>query len=61
MSYDSAHGQAHRDTLDWDGHVIDNQWLPKSWSFGDALNFAVDDLRDNATAYRDEFERRKPR
>ena len=23
VRYDSAHGHAHRDTLDWDGRVID--------------------------------------
>jgi hypothetical protein len=28
VRYDTAHGQAHRDTLDWEGRVIDKLWLP---------------------------------
>ena len=61
VRYDSAHGRPHRDTLDWDGYVVDKQWLPEGVSFGDALNFAIDDLRNQAAAYRQEFERRQPR
>jgi hypothetical protein len=26
--FDAAHGYPHRDTPDWDGHVVEKHWLP---------------------------------
>ena len=59
--YDSAHGQAHRDTLDWEGRVIDKLWLAPGMSFEEALTLAERDLRTYALHYRAEFLRRRPR
>jgi hypothetical protein len=60
--YDSAHGRAHRDTLDWNGRPIRGlkHWLPESMNFNDALTFAERDFKVNAAEYRREFLRRRP-
>ncbi len=59
--YDSAHGRAHRDTLDWHGRPIRGRkhWLPESMTFNEALTFAQDDFKVNAAAYRSAFLRRR--
>lgn len=60
VRYDSGHGQAHRDTLDWQGRVIDKVWLPATMTSKDALTFGERDLHTNAGRYRNEFIGRKP-
>lgn len=51
--YDSAHGRAHRDSLDWSGHPIRElkHWLPSSMTFNEALPFATEDFKVNSAAY----------
>ena len=38
--YDSAHGQAHRDTLDWDGQEVAKTWLPRDMDLNEAFTYA---------------------
>ncbi|HUG61892.1 MAG TPA: hypothetical protein VMP03_08600 [Methylomirabilota bacterium] len=57
--YDSAHGQAHRDTLDWAGRVIEKRWLSADLSFNRAVVFAEQDLLARAATYRIDFMRRR--
>jgi hypothetical protein len=61
VRYDTAHGQAHRDTLDWEGVVVAKDWLPAASDYGDAMNDAILDLTSQASAYRDEFVGRRRR
>jgi hypothetical protein len=30
IRYDAAHGDPHRDTLDWNGYVVEKHWMPGS-------------------------------
>ncbi len=60
VRYDSAHGQPHRDILDWDGRVIDKFWLSPTMTNKEAVRYAQQDLSDNAAAYRAAFMERKP-
>jgi hypothetical protein len=60
VRYDSAHGQPHRDLLDWYGHVIDKFWLPPTMTYKQAVRFAEQDLSENSAAYRDAFLERRP-
>ena len=59
--YDSAHGRAHRDTLDQHGRPIRElkHWLPELMRFNDALTFAERDFKVNASEYRQAFLRRR--
>ncbi|MDP9356047.1 MAG: hypothetical protein M3R02_12345 [Chloroflexota bacterium] len=62
VRYDTAHGKAHRDMLDWNGSTIDKVW---AWegadlSYNEALDSAASDLINNWAAYREDFLRRKP-
>ena len=60
VRYDSAHGQPHRDLLDWDGRVIDKFWLSPTLSNKQAVRFAEQDLSENGAPYREAFLERKP-
>ena len=60
VRYDSAHGQPHRDVLDWDGRVIEKDWLSPAMAQQEVIRFAERDLSDNALHYRAAFEERKP-
>lgn len=60
VRYDTAHGFAHRDLLDWHGNVIDKEPLPEWMSLNEALTYAQQQLRSNAEAYRTAFLGRKP-
>ena len=60
VRYDSAHGHPHRDTLDWDGHVIDTFWLNPTMGFKEIIRQVEADLADNVDAYRTAFLERKP-
>jgi len=56
VRYDGWHDQPHRDTLDRDGQVRHKDWL--AMSYGDALTYALDDLRQRWRRYRENFLRR---
>ena len=60
VRYDSAHGHAHRDTLDWDGRVVDKLWLEPTLPLNEAMVLGEQDLIGNAAAYLEAFIRRKP-
>lgn len=60
VRYDPAHGQPHRDMLDWDGRVIDKFWLSPTMTNKQAIRFAEQDLSENGAAYRESFLERKP-
>jgi hypothetical protein len=60
VRYDSAHGQPHRDLLDWEGRVIDKFWLAPTMTNKQAVRYAEQDLSDNGSAYRQVFLERKP-
>jgi hypothetical protein len=53
--YDSAHGQAHRDTLNWSGQTITKTRLPPTISMNDAFTHAENDLLEDAATYREAF------
>jgi hypothetical protein len=57
--FDAAHGYPHRDTLDWEGHVIEKHWMPLE-SLDVALNHAVLDVKMNYDRYFDAFLSRRP-
>jgi hypothetical protein len=61
MRYDTAHDQAHRDTLDWTGRVVDKLWLAAEKDYNSALSEAIRDLSEHARSYRDQFLGRRPR
>lgn len=56
VRYDGWHDQPHRDTLDPQGHVQHKDWL--SLDYGEALTYALDDLRQHWRRYRRDFLRR---
>ena len=58
--YDSAHGQHHRDLLDWDGRVIDKFWLDPTMDNKEAVRRAQQELEENGAAYVAAFLERKP-
>jgi hypothetical protein len=60
VRYDTAHGQAHRDLLDWSGQVVEKAWLPVEMDLKKALALAERDLTDNAASFRAACERSKP-
>jgi hypothetical protein len=57
--YDIAHGYPHRDTLDWEGHVVQKHWIPLA-SFGAALDAAILDVKLHYQRYFDQFLARRP-
>lgn len=57
LGYDRSHDQAHRDILDRRGETIRKEWL--GFSYGDALTFALHDIRANWQRYRRDFVRSK--
>ena len=61
VRYVTAHGRAHRDTLDWRGRSIPGlkEWLPELMDFNDAFTFAEQDLKANWPTYLVEFLRRR--
>jgi hypothetical protein len=60
VRYDTAHNDAHRDVLDWRGHVVQKDWIAGSSAYKRALNEAVDDLKTNWPACRVAFLEMKP-
>lgn len=59
VRYDTAHGSAHRDILDWRGQVIAKKWIAGPDRYNEALTDAVGDLKSNWRIYRADFLRRK--
>jgi len=47
VRYDSAHGQAHIDYIDPSGREYDKVWIGLFEPFNQALNAAIDELRDD--------------
>lgn len=58
VRYDSAHGAAHRDTLDRAGRVVAKDWISGT-SYADVVTEAIADIKSNWQTYRDRFERRQ--
>jgi hypothetical protein len=59
VRYDSAHGYPHRDTLDWDGHVVDKHWTPLQ-PLPIALNQAIEEVKTHWHEYFEAFLLRRP-
>jgi hypothetical protein len=59
VRYDSAHGYAHRDTLDWDGHVVNKFWLDPTKTIKEIIRWVEADLTVNVDAYRAAFLERR--
>ena len=57
--FDAAHGYPHRDTLDWEGHVVEKHWMPLE-SLRAAVNHAILDVKTNYRQYFEEFLERRP-
>jgi hypothetical protein len=55
VRYDGSHGRAHRDLLDARGHTVRKMYLPTHLSFGEALNYALADIKENWARYRQDF------
>lgn len=58
--YDSAHGYPHRDTLDWDGRVVEKHWTPLE-SLDAALDAAIVDVKARWREYFRAFLERRPK
>ena len=48
--YDSAHGTPHIDILNLKGKTIEKIWMPQL-DFGDAMTFAIEDIKLNFEIY----------
>jgi hypothetical protein len=59
MRYDTAHGDPHRDTLDWDGHVVEKHWMPGMF-YALALNNAIREVKTTWEDMFADFLRRRP-
>ena len=57
VRYDSAHGRAHRDTLDWTGEIVDKAWRSFP-SLDDAMTDAIDTIKAEWYSFREAFLRR---
>jgi hypothetical protein len=55
VRYDSWHGEAHRDLLDSEGHVIRKLWLGRTSDYRDIVDQAVKELQDLWEQYRRDF------
>ncbi len=60
IRYDTAHGQAHRDLLDAQGHNIDKLWFSHTYDYAAVVQLAIQDIRANWPQYRADFLRRIP-
>ena len=56
VRYDSAHGEPHRDFLDWNGRVISKTPLTGK-TYDQALKEGTADIKVNWPTYRERFER----
>ena len=48
--YDSAHGVAHVDVLNWRGKTVEKLWFPE-FLYEEALTLAISDLKANYPTY----------
>ncbi len=53
--YDTAHGTPHIDVLNWRGKTKDKIWMPQLPP-GEAMTFAIDDIKTNFKTYIRRFE-----
>ena len=60
VRYDSAHGYPHRDTLDWEGRVVEKHWTPRE-SLDTALDSAIIEVKARWREFHREFLARRPR
>ena len=58
IRHDSAHGAAHRDTLDRAGRVVAEDWIVDK-NFAEVVTDAIAYIDANWPTYRDAFLRRK--
>ena len=56
VRYDTAHGQAHRDLLAWNGRVVEKTWMPSELDFNRCLSVAEHDVTTNARTYIETYE-----
>lgn len=59
IRYDTAHGDPHRDTLDWNGFVVEKHWMPGK-SNAEALNDAIREVKTTWPEMYAAFLRRRP-
>ncbi len=59
MRYDTAHGDPHRDSLDWDGYVVEKYWMPGK-SYSHALDDAIQEVKTTWNEMFAAFLRRRP-
>ncbi len=57
VRYDSAHGAAHRDTLNLAGNFVAKDWIEDK-PYAVVVTEAISDIKANWPAYRDELQRR---
>jgi hypothetical protein len=57
--FDPAHGYPHRDTLDWEGHVVEKHWMPLE-SLVDGVRNAILDVKSQWPRYLEAFLERRP-
>lgn len=55
VRYDTAHGFAHRDLLDWDGSTRHWDRMSERPNYRESLSDAVQDIKTNWRRYRDDF------
>jgi len=60
VRYDTAHGAAHRDMLDWDGTTRHTDSMSGHTNYAEAMDSAIADIESNWERYRFEFFRRRP-
>lgn len=59
VRFDTAHGFAHRDILDWQGQTIRWERMPDV-NYATALTRAIADIKEEWERYRTDFLRRRP-
>lgn len=60
VRYDTAHGYAHRDMLNWDGSTRHSDSMSGHIDYAAAMDAAILDLETNWERYRYDFLRRRP-
>ena len=59
VRYDTAHGFAHRDVLDWDGTTRHTKPMTGHTTYAEAMDSAIADIASNWERYRYEFIRKQ--
>jgi hypothetical protein len=60
VHYDTVHGHAHRDILDWDGSTRHTDPMTGHEDYAATMDAAIQDLESNWERYRFDFLRRRP-